>query len=386
MEVLLLTLQAAALVLLMIRLSGGRTRLPPLSPLTSSSEPTRVSVIVPTLNEEARIGPCLEGLHRQGPEVNEIIIVDSRSKDGTVALVEQWRIRDGRFRVVYDDPLPAGWIGRPWALQYGLLQSNPQNEWLLGVDADTVPQPGLVKSIVAAARTGSYDALSLSPQFMLRGAAEFWLQPALLLTLIYRFGPTGVRGNPEPGRVMANGQCALFKRELLLRLGGYECARRSFCDDVTLARFLASQGARVGFQDGSRLIKVRMYDSALETWREWGRSLDLKDASTPRQQAFDVIFLILAQGLPIPVLLTIALSGWPQGFWLTALVWVNVLLIAIRLLLLVGVRGSYDRVHWSFWLSPLADPLAALRILISSLTVPRKWRGRSYEKLDDALP
>jgi dolichol-phosphate mannosyltransferase len=42
------------------------------------------------------------------------------------------------------------------------------------------------------------------------------------------------------------------------------------------------------------------------------------------------------------------------------------------------VRSSYDAVQWSFWLSPLADPLAALRILISTLSVPKSWRGRSY--------
>ena len=40
------------------------------------------------------------------------------------------------------------------------------------------------------------------------------------------------------------------RRVLLVRHGGYAPARASFSDDVTLARHLASRGARVGFLDG----------------------------------------------------------------------------------------------------------------------------------------
>lgn len=377
-------MQATALLILAARLAGGRTRTPPLEPMMRSKGSVRVSAVVPTLNEEARLGPCLEGLHRQGPELVEVLVVDSRSTDGTVALVEAMARRDPRFRVVYDDPLPPGWIGRPWALHFGFLRTDPASEWVLDVDADTEPQPGLVGAAVEAARKGSFDALSLSPQFRLVSLAEFWLQPALLLTLIYRFGPSGTAKPARPERVMANGQCFLMKRQLLVQAGGHTAARRSFCDDITQARALAAAGARVGFFDGARLIKVRMYSSALETWHEWGRSLDLKDASTPLWQAFDCVFLLLAQGLPIPVLLALATTGPPTGFTLAALGWVNALLLTIRVLLLFGVRGSYERLRWSFWLSPLADPLAVLRIWLSALTVPRRWRGRSYGNLEQS--
>ncbi|AGY57054.1 glycosyltransferase [Gloeobacter kilaueensis] len=374
----LAALQGAALAVLLARLAGGRTRTPPLAPLSALPEPTRVSAVVPTLNEEARIGPCLEGLHAQGPELVEVIVVDSRSTDGTVAQVEAMAKRDRRFKVVYDDPLPTGWVGRPWALQSGFLRTDPASEWVLGIDADTLPLPGLVNAIVAAARAGNYDALSLSPRFLLVGLAEFWLQPALLITLVYRFGAAGGAGSPRPERVMANGQCSLLRRQMLVAMDGYTAARRSFCDDVTLARSLAARGVRVGFLDGAQLIKVRMYSSALETWNEWGRSLDLKDASTPGWQVFDCLFLVLALGLPIPVL-ALATAGLIE---FAPLIWVNGLLVAIRLLLLFAIAGSYERLRWSYWLSPLADPLAALRIVISSLTVPRRWRGRNYDNLD----
>ncbi len=370
----LLILQGLALGVLMGRLAQGRTRLPPLQPLLNTETNPTVSVVVPTLNEEQRLGPCLEGLHQQGSSLKEVIVVDSRSTDGTVALVEKMAQRDGRFRVVTDDPLPTDWVGRPWALQYGFQQA--QGEWILGIDADTVPQPGLIAALLKAAQ--DYGAISLSPRFIVKTNGENWLHPALLLTLIFRFGPTGVQHDPSPERVMANGQCFFVRRAVLARHGGYTCARTSFCDDVTLARHLAQQGVRVGFLDGAQVLKVRMYTSGWETWQEWGRSLDLKDASTPGQQFLDVLFLVLTQGLPLPILLWLALSGSGSELVLTGLWWINGLLLTLRLLLLFAIAPSYEGKNIFFWLSPLADPLAVLRIVISSLRRPRSWRGRAY--------
>lgn len=368
--------QGIALLVLLIRLSEGRTRRPPLEPLLLTQIPTSVSVVVPTLNEEERIAPCLEGLHQQGALVKEIIIVDSRSTDGTVSRVQQMAEQDARFRAVTDDPLPPGWVGRPWALQYGLGQA--QGEWVLGIDADTVPQPGLVAALIQAAQTLKYDVISLSPRFILQTAGENWLHPALLMTLVYRFGPTGTTTDPDPTRVMANGQCFLARREALLRLGGYQSARSSFCDDVTLARYLAQNGLRVGFLDGAKVLKVRMYQGFWETWREWGRSLDLKDASTPRQQWADVLFLGLVQGLPIPLLLWLGWGTFSDTLELTTLLWLNGILLGLRLLLLFAVAPSFEGKQFWFWLSPLADPLAALRIFLSTVQRPKRWRGRAY--------
>ena len=108
-------LQSAALALLLVRLWPGRTRLPPVVPLTDSAGTGTVSIIVATLDEARRIGPCLEGLIAQGPVVREIIIVDSGSTDGTTDLVRAASARDPRVRLLRDDPLPAGWVGKVWA-------------------------------------------------------------------------------------------------------------------------------------------------------------------------------------------------------------------------------------------------------------------------------
>ena len=381
-SLLLLLIQVPATALLLSRLLKGPRRHPPLQP----QQPTpdilgSVSVIVPTLNEALRISPLLAGLSQQSYEVREVIVVDSRSQDGTPELVKAASQKDPRFRVMTDDPLPSGWVGRPWALHNGFLFSSPDSEWFLGMDADIQPDPGLVASLVKTAQTEEYDLVSLSPRFILKYPGECWLQPALLMTLLYRFDPAGIH-TEQPERVMANGQCFLCRRSVLAAVDGYSSASNSFCDDVTLARNIAAAGFKVGFLDGAKVFKVRMYEGAKETWKEWGRSLDLKDAAERAQVWGDLWLLSSVQGLPLIVVLAL-LAISPSPYLPISLLWgLNLFLVLIRFALLLAIAPSYDRKNaqagWLFWLSPLADPLAVLRIFLSALRTPKEWRGRKY--------
>ena len=382
--------QLPMVAVLLSRLVKGPFRRPPLT----AERPTldqlgAVSVVVPTLNEAHRLSPCLEGLTRQGYEVREVLVVDSHSTDGTGALVKRYQARDPRLRLLQDDPLPKGWVGRPWALDYGFRHTSPASTWVLGIDADTQPQPGLVAALAKAMEREGYDLVSLAPRFILKQPGEFWLQPALLMTLVYRFGPAG-SASGSAQRVMANGQCFMVRRSLLEQLNGYQSASTSFCDDVTLARHAAAQGAKVGFWDGSRLLKVRMYEGMAETWREWGRSLDLKDAASAVQVWGDWAFLALVQGLPWLLVPGLGLVRYavPDSWSLSLQVlWaVNIGLLLMRLGMQGAVASAYDLQGapgaWAFWLSPLADLGAVARIGLSSLRRPTQWRGRKYSPED----
>lgn len=386
LAVMLLAVQVPMMAVLLSRLVKGPFRRPPLTPVSPTPDQLgAVSVVVPTLNEASRLRPCLDGLTRQGYEMREVLVVDSRSTDGTQAVVKDYQARDPRFRLLEDDPLPQGWVGRPWALDYGFRHTAAASTWVLGIDADTQPQSGLVAALAKAMEAESYDLVSLAPRFILKEPGEFWLQPALLMTLVYRFGPAGCSSD-SPERVMANGQCFMVRRSLLEQLDGYRSASASFCDDVTLARFAAARGARVGFWDGSHLLKVRMYEGIAETWREWGRSLDLKDAASAAQLWWDLIFLALVQGLPWVLVpgLWIVQQRWPDSWSLPLqLLWaVNLGLVAIRGGMQAAVASAYDLKGapgaWAFWLSPLADLAAVARIGLSSLQRPTQWRGRQY--------
>ncbi len=380
----LLAVQLPLLLLLLARLAPGRTRRPPIAPRTSPRTDTTVTVIVATLNEAKRIGPCLQGLMAQQAPLLEVLVVDSRSTDGTRELVEAASARDPRIRLLTDDPLPSGWVGKVWALETGLRHA--QGEWVLGIDADTVPAPGLVGAVIDAVEQDGYDVASFSPQFRDQTSAERFVQPAMLTTLVYRCGAAGAT-QPPPDRVLANGQCFVARRALLERNGGYAPARASFCDDVTLARHLAAQGARVGFLDGSRIIQVSAYASLGEMWREWGRSFDLKDATPMRRRWLDVALVWSAQALPLPLLVGLglvyvrnpSLQQSSSVSLLEALLLVNASALFVRLMLLAALRGSYAERGAPFWFSWLADVAAAWRLTLSTARVPKSWRGRQYD-------
>ncbi|MGL5795615.1 MAG: 2'-O-glycosyltransferase CruG [Waterburya sp.] len=372
--------QIVATAILLSRLLKGAIRRSPLTPQIANPDLLgKVSVVVPTLNEAERITPCLSGLSLQSYELREVLVVDSNSQDGTQDLIEAASESDPRFRLMTDDPLPPGWVGRPWALHTGYLHISTHSEWFLGIDADTQPQPGLIASLVSVAEAEKYDLISLAPQFILQYPGEWWLQPALLITLLYRFDSAGV--DPvNSSRVMANGQCFLCRRSVLSKLDGYTTAAGSFCDDVTLARNIAAAGYKVGFFDGSKVIKVRMYEGAKETWQEWGRSLDLKDAASTSQVWGDVLFLFFVQALPLPLLLlSLYLLSLGTNYPIIITIFsLNAFLFLLRYGMLIAIAPSYFGSSWFFWLSPFADPLAVLRIFLSSWKKPTKWRGRSY--------
>ncbi len=343
--------------MLAARFARGRRRRAPLAAGAPPPEET-VSIVIPARDEAARLGPCLEGLRGVAAEV---LVVDDRSADATADLA-----RALGALVVEGAELPAGWIGKSWAMQQGLEVAS--GDWVIFLDADTRPQPGLVAALVEAAGAGAYDLLSAAPRFVCESAAERLLHPSMAATLPYRLGPLDVEGwQPRPQRALANGQCVVVRREPFLAGGGWGRVRGNLSEDIALARSLRADGARIGFADAADLLEVRMYASARETWTGWGRSLMGSGATGPVQQAGDVALLWLTLALPLPRLLS------RRG---TAL---DAVLVAVRLAIHVALARGYAKPRGlPYALAPLADLPVTAWLTWSAVRPSRRWRGRTY--------
>lgn len=374
---LLLALQTV-LGLRILRRLLGTARGQRIRPAAAGSVPAgSVTVLVPVLDEEARLAPCLEGLLQQGAEATEILVVDGGSRDGTVALAEDVARRDPRVRVIDARPVPPHWNGKTWGLQAGFDCSDDTIPWVLTIDADVRPRPGLVAALVAHAERHRLSALSVATLQTLSGSAEALIHPSMIATLVYRFGIPG-HATSDPHRVQANGQCFLIRRGTLARAGGFAGTHPSLCEDVTLARSLARAGERVGFFETDGLVTVQMYGSLRDAWSGWTRSLPMRDRYFGPLEWLGLVEVILVQGLPLPLLATWA-ALW-RGGRLPALVRINALLAILRWGVATGTARAYHRPPITFWLAPFFDLPIALQIWRAAFRRRHVWRGRGYDQ------
>ena len=202
---------------MLTRLARGRSMRPPLRAGARLPAGATVTVIIPARDEAARITDCVLAA-RADPGTREVIVVDDDSADDTAAVAAR-----AGARVIRGAPLPPGWVGKQWALQQGLEVA--RGEFVLALDADARPRPGLAAALVEAAAGGPFDlGPGAGPRFRCDSAAEQALHAALLATLVYRFGPIGPARQPPPHRLVLNGQCLLARRGALTGRAG---SRRS---------------------------------------------------------------------------------------------------------------------------------------------------------------
>jgi dolichol-phosphate mannosyltransferase len=324
-------------------------------PLTAASGVTpTITIVIPARNEASRIEACLETVVG-APGVSEVIVVDDCSDDDTAAIAQ----RRGAT-VVSGAQLPAGWVGKVWALYQGTQVAT--SEWVVTLDADTRIDGRLPAALVARAVDERCDLLTATGRFECPTWGARLLHPAMLTTLVYRYGPPDWAGSIPRTSRLANGQC------MALRAGDaqslLEDVKHETIEDVALARRVDSAIT----VDASSMLTTQMYDTFAETFNGWARSLSLASLEKRRTLWWHVFVVLFAQVLP----LVIVLVGVPTPL--------TIALFALRVGTLFGTRGAYTRNDLAYWLSPLVDVVAWWALVVGATRRNRahRWRGRTY--------
>jgi hypothetical protein len=270
-------------------------RTPPASPLPCD-EP--VSVLLPARDEAARIAPCVASLlSQQGVPDLEVLVLDDGSSDGTADVVRSAAHGDPRLRVVDGGhaPLPAGWLGKPWAC--ARLAEQARGRVLVFVDADVVLAPQAVAATVALLRSSGLDLVCPYPRQLAETPAERLVQPLLqwswLTTLPLAIAETSSR----PSMAAANGQLLAVDAAAYARAGGHGAVRGEVLDDVALLRAVMRSGGHGGVADGTNVATCRMYDSPEALVEGYTKSLWSAFGSRPAAAAV-MGGLLLAYALP----------------------------------------------------------------------------------------
>ncbi len=333
-----------------------------------------VSVIVPARNEAQTITRCLEGLRAQRYPDLEIIVVDDRSEDGTGELVRRQAAQDPRLRLVEGAPLPAGWIGKCWALHQGAQVARGQ--WLLFVDADTRLEPGAVAGAVDAARERAVAVFSALTHQELPTIWERLVQPAVFGALAEAL-PISLVNDPEwPQFALANGQFLLVRRDAYEGIGGHAAVRAEIAEDAQFARRAKQLRWRYWLADGRALASTRMYRSPGALWEGWTKNLHTGMRLVPWLVPPGTALLVASLVLPYAGL-ALARRRRSPSLALAALV---------QLVAQLGVRRLTDRLLGVPPAYTLAQPLGQLAFLTLLAASFYKvltgrgvtWKGRRY--------
>jgi hopene-associated glycosyltransferase HpnB len=350
---------------------------------TEPREWPSVCVVVPARDEAAVLPLSLPSLLAQDyPGRAEIFLVDDGSRDGTGHLALALARRHGGLPLTVDSPgePPTGWTGKLWAVRHGIgLARAREPEYLLLTDADIAHAPDSLRELVAAARTGGFDAVSQMARLRVDSAWERLVVPAFVyfFAQLYPFRRIGRRGARTAA---AAGGCVLLRAETADRVRIPDAIRQAVIDDVALARAVKGAGGHIWLGLADRVDSVRPYPGLHDLWRMVSRSAYAQLRHSPALLLATVLGLVLVYLVPPLALLVGLTAGSAPTAGCGALAW-------------VVMTGTYVPMlrHYRqpLWLAPALPFTAFLYLLMTVDSAVQHyrgrgaaWKGRTYTRPD----
>jgi glycosyltransferase involved in cell wall biosynthesis len=198
----------------------------------------RVSVVICAYNAERTMRPCLESLERlRYPDV-EVIIVNDGSKDRTLEISEAFP-----FRIISQ-------VNKGLSVARNVGAEAATGEIVAYTDSDCVVDPDWLAYLVAKMEAAHLEACG-GPNFP---PPEDSLVPAAVA--VSPGGPTHVLLSDDVAEHIAGCNMA-FRRETLLKLGGFDPVFRSAGDDIDICWRFQDAGFAIGFAPAAMVWHFR---------------------------------------------------------------------------------------------------------------------------------
>lgn len=248
----------------------------------SASRHSRVSVLIPSKNEEKNIADCVKPFLAQLREGDEVIVINNCSSDRTEAILKELGAIEIKgntphsprkplvpfFGYLNTPPTPEGWTGKNFALHLGVQYAS--GDWFLFTDADTRHEPGSVNASLAFAEENKLDLLTLLPRCLAHGFWEETIQPCAMGYMGLWF-PIRKINDPKSKVYFGNGQYLLIRTGHYRQIEGHDGVKEAFLEDFALMKKTKETGARGMCAFGMDIYGTRMYDSFDAVWRGWRR-------------------------------------------------------------------------------------------------------------------
>ncbi len=230
------------------------------------------SVIIPARNEEKSLPILLRSLREQSFRPYEIIVVDGTSEDRTFEIAR----REGAI-VMPSGPLPAGWLGKPWACCQGA--SVAKGDLLIFLDADTFMEKDGLKQIIDTylARDG---VVTVQPFHQTKQLYE-QLSGYFNIIELAGMGTFTALGNLiKP--IGLFGPCVIMSRKYYFKSGGHRQVKGEVVEDLALGSRIKKQKVPIHCYGGRGTLSFRMYPNGLgELVEGWGKGFATGALKTP---------------------------------------------------------------------------------------------------------
>jgi glycosyltransferase involved in cell wall biosynthesis len=336
--------------------SAGAAPLPP------------VTLCIPARDEERELGPALDSWLAQDYPGLRVVVVDDGSTDRTPAILAERAARHpGTLRVLRNDHLPSGWLGKNHALDLASRQPEAlAADWLLFVDADAQATPDMLRRAFAFLEERPADLFTLLPAIDTASWVERLFMPVANMFFLWLVPPLRV-ADPRSRFCCGVGCFILVRRAAYDAVGGHAGAPLAAVDDMMLAHRIKAAGYANRVALGGPELRLRMYHG-------WGEII----------QGLRKTLLSLPYFFPLAPLLMVLVLLATLGCVLTALVGHPGLGLLLWLLvppLMAEVNHRYTGrgadLMWAFW--PLGGVLVTAAISLAfadRLRGVNRWRGR----------
>jgi poly-beta-1,6-N-acetyl-D-glucosamine synthase len=311
-----------------------------------------VTVLIPAYNEEAVIATSVRAALASDYPTLEVLVLDDGSTDDTAKAASEAAAGDPRCEVVWDA------VNRGKAERLNIGFARARHELVGVIDADAHLHPTAIRHLVARLERSPMVAAVAGGPFVTNRAylisAMQVLEAAAIIGLIRRT-------QSLTGRVgVVAGVCGLFRRDVVLSVGGYD--DRMATEDIDLTWRLLLAGWHTAYAPRA-LVGMEVPTTVKALWaqrKRWARGQGevlyryLTTAFRWRNHRMwllsieSVASLVWCIGLVLSLLLAVlnVIFGRDIGFFAFGLSWgVAISVIATcQLLVAMWLRYHYD--HW----------------------------------------
>jgi hopene-associated glycosyltransferase HpnB len=347
-----------------------------------------VTIIVPARNEAKVLGRSIPSMCAQDYPGLRVVLVDDQSDDDSPAVIARLKEAHPNLTVLSGRERPAGWCGKPWAVQQGveaaLSVCDDADQWFLFTDADCIFHPLAVRQAMSRARSQKLDLISIFPMLTFSSTIERIGVIGLLTVLLVVF-PLGWANDPKRQMALTAGAFMLVRRSAYEKAGGHAVVRAHIIEDVNLGKKIKATGAKIEGNFTRDLIQTEMYESVSEMWEGLAKNAYAGMEYQPVKFWLGVFGGVLAAILP-PVYLVATLAWVVRAGSSHAWVALGLAVIINLCMILIHARAvRFLRGPWyDIFLLPASAALYNL-IAVSSMwqhhfSGGNVWKGRRYDR------